>query len=77
MAWEVLTNGMEKMNRYNKLKRKALSVFESAAGEWLRPSEAAERLDFLPRRSAWTYLKRLFWLARKAFLQQTYIGIHD
>lgn len=58
------------MNRYNKLKRKALSVFESADGEWLRPKEAAERLDFLPRRSAWTYFKRLWrfgLLERRSF----------
>jgi hypothetical protein len=48
------------MNRYNKLKRKVLSVFESAEGEWLRPNDAAERLDFLPRCSAWTYFKRLW-----------------
>jgi DNA-binding IclR family transcriptional regulator len=48
------------MNRYNKLKKKALAVFESADGEWLTPKEVAERLDFLPRRSAWTYLKRLW-----------------
>src|SRR5258708_37350343 len=37
------------MNRYNKLKEKALSVFASADGEWLKPNEAAERLDFVPR----------------------------
>ena len=48
------------MNRYNKLKQKALSVFASAEGEWLRPKEVAERLVFLPRRSAWTYFKRLW-----------------
>jgi len=48
------------MNRYNKLKRKALSVFASADGAWLGPKEAAARLDFVPRRSAWTYFKRLW-----------------
>ena len=48
------------MNRYNKLKQKALAVFASAGGEWLTPNEAAVRLDFLPRRSAWTYFKRLW-----------------
>jgi hypothetical protein len=48
------------MNPYNKLKKKALAVFESADGVWLTPKEVAEQLDFLPRRSAWTYLKRLW-----------------
>jgi len=48
------------MNRYNKLKEKALSVFASADGEWLKPNEAAERRDFVPPRSAWTYFKRLW-----------------
>jgi DNA-binding IclR family transcriptional regulator len=48
------------MNPYNSLKLQALSVFARANGEWLRPSLVAERLDFLPRRSAWTYLKRLW-----------------
>jgi len=50
------------MNRYIKLKFKALSVFERANSEWLSPSVAAERLDFTPRRSAWTYFKRLWRL---------------
>jgi DNA-binding IclR family transcriptional regulator len=48
------------MNRYNKLKLKALSMFANAGGEWLKPSEAARRVNFWPRRSAWTYFKRLW-----------------
>jgi hypothetical protein len=35
------------MNRYNELKLKVLSF------------QAAEKLDFFPARSVWTYLKRL------------------
>jgi hypothetical protein len=35
-------------------------VFASERGAWLGPSKAAERLDFLPPRSAWTYFKRLW-----------------
>ena len=46
------------MDRYNKLKRRALSLF--ADGDWLRPSEVAEQLNFYPPRSAWTYFKRLW-----------------
>jgi hypothetical protein len=48
------------MNRYNKLKLKSLSMFANAGGEWLKPSEAARRVNFWPRRSAWTYFKRLW-----------------
>jgi len=48
------------MNRYNKLKLKALSVFASAGGDWLRPNKAAEKINFLPPRSAWSYFKRLW-----------------
>ena len=48
------------MNRYNELKLQVLSLFASAGGGWLGPSEAAERLDFLPARSAWSYFKRLW-----------------
>jgi len=47
------------MNRY-KLKLEALSAFAYANGEWLKPDLVAERLDFEPRRSAWTYFKRLW-----------------
>jgi DNA-binding IclR family transcriptional regulator len=47
------------MNRYNKLKQKTLAFFSEADGEWLKPDEVARGLDFWPRRSAWTYLKRL------------------
>jgi hypothetical protein len=49
-----------KMNRYNELKLKVLSLFATIQGEWLGPNEAAERLDFSPARSAWTYFKRLW-----------------
>ncbi len=48
------------MNRYNKLKIRALEVFAFAPVAWFKPSEVAERLDFVPRRAAWTYLKRLW-----------------
>jgi hypothetical protein len=48
------------MNRYNKLKQKALSVFANAGGAWLRPSEAVKRLNFWPARAAWSYFKRLW-----------------
>jgi len=50
----------KQMDCYNKLKLKALSVFASTDGEWLRPGKAAERLKFLPPRSAWSYFKRLW-----------------
>ena len=58
------------MNRYNKLKLEALSAFARANGEWLKPDLVAERLDFEPRRSAWTYFKRLWrfgLLERRSF----------
>ena len=48
------------MNDYNKLKLRAMSVFVSEGTEWISASEAAERLGFSPRRSTWTYLKRLW-----------------
>jgi DNA-binding IclR family transcriptional regulator len=48
------------MNRYNELKLQVLSLFAATHGEWLGPGEAAERLNFLPPRSAWSYLKRLW-----------------
>jgi len=48
------------MNRHNKLKLRALSAFAREHGDWLKPSFVAERLDFSPRRSAWTYFKRLW-----------------
>jgi hypothetical protein len=48
------------MDRYNKLKLRALSVFAVAGVKWLRPSAVAEQLQFSPRRSAWTYFKRLW-----------------
>jgi DNA-binding IclR family transcriptional regulator len=48
------------MNRYNKLKIRTLNVFGFAPGTWFRPGEVAERLDFVPQRAVWTYLKRLW-----------------
>jgi len=48
------------MNRYNELKLQVLSLLASTQGEWLGPDEAAERLYFVPARSAWTYFKRLW-----------------
>lgn len=48
------------MNRYNELKLQALSLFAATQGEWLGPNEAAQRLNFSPARSAWTYFKRLW-----------------
>ena len=48
------------MNRYNKLKVRALTVFALAPGAWFKPAEVAERLHFVPQRAAWTYLKRLW-----------------
>jgi hypothetical protein len=49
-----------KMNRFNELKLQVLSLFAATQGEWLGPNEAAERLNFSPARSAWTYFKRLW-----------------
>ena len=48
------------MKHYNDLKLRVLSLFASDGGEWIGPSKAAERLDFLPPRAAWTYFKRLW-----------------
>lgn len=48
------------MNRYNELELQVLSFFASTQGEWLAPDEPAQRLDFIPARAAWTYLKRLW-----------------
>ena len=48
------------MNRYNKLKIRTLDVFSFAPGAWFTPGEVAKRLDFVPRRAVWTYLKRLW-----------------
>jgi hypothetical protein len=58
------------MDRYNKLKQRTLAFFSEANGEWLKPHEVARGLDFLPRRSAWTYFKRLWrfgLLERRSF----------
>lgn len=48
------------MNRYNELKLQVLTLFAATQDEWLGPNEAAEKLDFFPPRSAWTYFKRLW-----------------
>jgi hypothetical protein len=48
------------MDRYNKLKIRTLKVFAFAPGAWFTPREVAERLNFLPKRAVWTYLKRLW-----------------
>ncbi len=48
------------MNRYNKLKIRTLKVFAFAPEAWFSPTEVAERLDFIPKRAVWTYLKRLW-----------------
>jgi len=47
------------MNRYNKLKIRTLKVFAFAPGAWFTPSGVADRLAFVPRRAAQTFLKRL------------------
>jgi DNA-binding IclR family transcriptional regulator len=47
------------MNKYNKLKQKTLAVFADKDGDWIRPHEIANSVNFRPRRTAWTYLKRL------------------
>jgi len=63
----------KEMKRYNKLKIRTLNVFAFAPGAWFKPSEVAERLNFIPRRSAWTYLKRLwrFGLLERSSLSGT------
>ena len=48
------------MKRYNKLKIRTLDVFAFAPGAWFKPAEVADRLNFVPRRSVWPYLKRLW-----------------
>jgi DNA-binding IclR family transcriptional regulator len=59
------------MNRKNKLKRRTLSAFAEVAGEWVRPREIANKLNFQPRRSAWSYLKRL---RRFGLLERRFFG---
>jgi hypothetical protein len=44
--------------RYNKLKRRALEIFESHGG-WLSPRDWAGLANFYPVRAAYSYLKRL------------------
>jgi hypothetical protein len=62
------------MDRYNKLKIRTLDVFAYAPGAWFMPLEVADRLDFRPRRAAWSYLKRLWGfglLERRTFAAGT------
>jgi hypothetical protein len=59
------------MNRYNKLKIRTLNVFAFAPGAWFKPGEVAERLDFVPQRAMWTYLKRLW---RFGLLERRFTG---
>jgi hypothetical protein len=44
--------------RYNKLKKRALEIFERHGG-WLKPPEWAGLAAFYPVRAAYSYLKRL------------------
>jgi hypothetical protein len=44
--------------RYNKLKKRALEIFERHGG-WLSPSEWAVLAEFYPIRAAYSYLLRL------------------
>jgi hypothetical protein len=44
--------------RYNKLKRRALEIFERHGG-WLSPPDWAGLASFYPVRAAYSYLKRL------------------
>ena len=48
------------MSKYNKLRIRTLKVFAFAPGAWFKPGEVADRLDFVPPRAVWTYLKRLW-----------------
>ena len=61
------------MNRYNKLKIRTLNVFAFAPGAWFSPKEVGNRVDFVPRRAVWTYLKRLwrFGLLERSSLSGT------
>jgi hypothetical protein len=47
------------MSGYNKLKQQTLAAFADNGGDWVRPHEIANKVSFQPRRTAWTYLKRL------------------
>jgi hypothetical protein len=56
------------MIRYNKLKLRVLSLFESAGRDWLGPSEAAEMLNFLPARGVDLLQKIVeIWLTGEMF----------
>lgn len=56
--------------RYNKLKMRALEIFELHGG-WLRPPAWALRAGFRPVRAAYTYLLRLH---RFGLLERDYQG---
>jgi hypothetical protein len=60
------------MNHYNTLKIRTLNVLAFAPGAWFRPGEVADRLNFVPRRAAWSYLKRLWGLG---LLQRRSFGV--
>jgi hypothetical protein len=45
--------------RYNKLKKRALEIFEGHGG-WLSPPEWAVLAGFYPTRAAYSYLLRLY-----------------
>jgi hypothetical protein len=45
-------------SRYNKLKRRALEIFERE-GVWLKPGDWSVMARFYPIRAAYSYLKRL------------------
>jgi hypothetical protein len=49
---------MSHLPRYNRLKQRALSVFECHGG-WIRPTEWAVLVGFYPIRAAYSYLLRL------------------
>jgi hypothetical protein len=70
----LMERGILTVNRYNKLKIRALEVFAFAPGAWFTPLEVAERLNFRPKRAAWSYLKRLWnfgLLERRSFERGT------
>lgn len=45
---------------FGPLLARVTDVSAFASGAWFRHSEVAERLNFVPRRATWTYLKRLW-----------------
>jgi hypothetical protein len=46
-------------SRYNKLKKRALQIFDRRGG-WLSPPEWAVLAGFSPTRAAYSYLNRLY-----------------